>query len=166
MKWKYWMPASASSIDVSHNLLSPPNLDANLGSNFVLFSTESMKWPAMVWLDLSYNDLNGYISLFGPVHYNFDLSHNNLWGVAMGGDGLTAAHYGRQLFTADFSNQRASMAFVNPTGKTVEVYANIDDALESFMLMSEVDFLPRSDSFELVEWPKGSGQFPFACPLW
>jgi hypothetical protein len=121
----------------------------------------------MVWLDLSYNELSGYVTFYGPVFYNFDLSHNNLWGVERltgASVKLTAAHYGRQLFTVDFSNQRAATAFYDsPNSK---LFAHIDDALESSMSMSELDILPRSDSFERVEWPKGSGQFPFSCPLW
>jgi hypothetical protein len=151
--WSSWVPTKAWVVDVSHNLLRPV-----LGT--VLLGGESYKFPELQRVDLSYNSLPGAIATGTPgEHYNFDLSFNNLSGIDIGFGGVfSASTYMRQMTVVDWRNQLTPGRFGG--------FSSIDDALNSSVDFRTVDFLPRLNSFEQVEYPKGSGETPFSCPTW
>ena len=81
---------------------------------------------------------------------------------------LTAFSVKRQLFKIDLSHQMKSFKFRDAELQVQQQPTppvDIDDAIRAFDFR-DVDFIPRHDAFEQVEWPASSGQFPFVCPLW
>jgi hypothetical protein len=171
--WRGWVPASASIVDVSHNLLRQPRV---VGSNpmsvlteSVLLGGESVKWPELQRVDASHNSLWGSIMGEPPgEHYNFDVSNNNISGIQIGSGGtFSASAYMRQMFVVDWRNQTTPVKFMDRTMRSLEgAFSTIDDALNLIVDGRIADYLPRLNSFEQVEYPKGSKETPFACPLW
>jgi hypothetical protein len=165
--WTSWVPASASIVDISHNLLR--QIGSVVGTRddaFVLLGSASVKWPELQQVDVSHNLLWGYIFFEPPgIHYNFDVSNNNISRIQIGSRGtLSASAYMRKMYTVDWRNQTTPVQFYDrATGHNS--FDTIDDALNSIDFQS-VDYLPRPNSFEQVEYPEGSGETPFACPLW
>jgi hypothetical protein len=162
--WRTWVPSSVSIVDISHNLLRQPERGAIVPT--VLLGGESVKWPELQRVDASHNSLWG--SIFGAPpgeHYNFDLRFNNISSIVVGEGGkFSASAYMRQMTVIDWRNQLTPVQFKKQT--TDAPYSSIDDALNSSIDFRTVDFLPRPNSFEQVEYPKGSGTTPFSCPLW
>jgi hypothetical protein len=166
--WTSWVPASASIVDISHNLLRQPAWTPTAWAPLsILLVGGSTKWPELVRVDLSHNELWGSISAWPPgVHYNFDASYNNLSYIEIGDAGkFSASAYMRQIFVVDWRNQQTPVQFWNPSGAGGGFFSSIDDALNGVDFQT-VDFLPRHDSFEQVKYPKGSIETPFSCPLW
>jgi hypothetical protein len=161
--WSSWVPASVSIVDISHNLLRQVNAPDPAG---VLLNTASIKWPELQEVDVSHNRLQGYITTASPgIHYNFDVSNNNISGIQVGvGGEFSASAYMRKMRTVDWRNQTTPVRFYVDLTKT---FFSTDDALDSTTVdFRIVDYLPRLNSFEQVEYPKESGETPFACPLW
>jgi hypothetical protein len=167
--WTSWVPASASIVDISHNLLRQPAWTPTAWTplSAILLVGGSPKWPELLRVDVSHNSLWGFISARPPgVHYNLDVSYNNLSSIEVGDAGtFSASAYMRQILVVDWRNQQTPVQFFNPAGEGGGVFSSIDEALNAVDFQT-VDYLPRHDSFEQVEYPKGSGEHPFSCPLW
>jgi hypothetical protein len=56
------IPASCVIADLSHNLLVQPP-DAAPSERFILSGVVAQKWASMIYVDLSYNSLEGWINL-------------------------------------------------------------------------------------------------------
>jgi hypothetical protein len=164
--WSSWVPASVSIVKISHNLLRQVNAPDPAA---VLLASASIKWPELQGVDLSHNFLHGHIATDSPgIHYNFDVSNNNISGIQVGSAGkLSAFAYMREMHTVDWRNQQTPVQFYDD--KQTGFFSHIDDALNSagdVPFAVTTDYLPRLDSFEQVKYPKGSDETPFACPLW
>jgi hypothetical protein len=162
--WSNWVPAAVSIVDISHNLLRQQERGALVP--MVLLGGESVKWPELQRVDASHNSLWGIIHGAPPgEHYNFDLRFNNISSIVVGEGGkFSASAYMRQMTVVDWRNQLTPVQFKQTHSATS--FSSIDDALNSSLEFRTVDFLPRLNSFEQVEYPKGSGETPFSCPLW
>jgi hypothetical protein len=159
--WSSWVPASVSIVDISHNLLRQGTAPEPAT---VLLASASIRWPELQLVDVSHNWLRGYINTGWPgIHYNFDVSNNNISTIQAGSGGkLSASAYMRKMYTVDWRNQTTPVKFYDPT---IGVFPQIDDALNSAVDLPFADYLPGLN-FEQVEYPKGSDETPFACPLW
>jgi hypothetical protein len=170
----HWLMAlltpSHSSVDVSYNLLQEPFdlVDETHPYGGKINNAANEALPALSDLILSHNFMWGYID-FGTIHYNMDLSYNNLTKMSVGGaqgPGFTGAKYLRKMYSVNWSNQMSRVDLFPNHGSAWEIQT-IDQALNNSALNFKlVEFMPRHDSFEQIELPAGSDRFPFACPTW
>jgi hypothetical protein len=164
--------------DFSYNLLRQPE---NGGvQNFVGGTGGSKTWyPNTLQIDFSHNFLWGSVSLLESYH-NWDLSHNEFTHVDLGS--LVTGNccddrnvHGKTMNSVDLRYQKSSagaqwswLFYGEGLQRASEsLGGSIDAALNNSLIdFKSVELMPRYNAFEQVEFPAGSGRYPYSCPTW